>query len=103
MNYLLSISFNICFVCSKELSHLDGSFEYPQHMFWLRNQKIIFITHSYLKPLVTCGILKYFLYESQGSRLEKTCLNQSAQLHRLARILKFCMWQVKLLYFPAGE
>ena len=27
------------FWCSKEPSHLDGSFEYPQHMFWLRNKK----------------------------------------------------------------
>ena len=24
--------------CSKEPSHRDGSFEYPQHMFWLRNK-----------------------------------------------------------------
>ena len=27
----------MCFGCSKEPSHRDGSFEYPQHMFWLRN------------------------------------------------------------------
>ena len=34
----LYISLNMCFGCSKskELSHLDGSFEYSQHMFWLR-------------------------------------------------------------------
>ena len=24
---------------SKEMSHPDGSFEHPQHMFWLRNKK----------------------------------------------------------------
>ena len=35
----LPINLNMCFVCSKEPSHLDGSFEYPQHMFWLRNKK----------------------------------------------------------------
>ena len=35
----LSISLNMCFWCSKEPSHRDGSFEYPQHMFWLRNKK----------------------------------------------------------------
>ena len=35
----LPISLNMCFGCSKEPSHLDGSFEYPQHMFWLRNKK----------------------------------------------------------------
>ena len=33
----LSISLNMCFGCSKEPSHSDSSFEYPQHMFWLRN------------------------------------------------------------------
>ena len=27
------------FGCSKELSHRDSSFEYPQHNFWLRNKK----------------------------------------------------------------
>ena len=30
------------FGCSKEPSHWDGSFEYPQHIFCLRNKKIIF-------------------------------------------------------------
>ena len=29
----LSISLNVCFGCSKEPSHSDGSFDYPQHMF----------------------------------------------------------------------
>ena len=29
----LSISLSICFGCSKEPSHQDGSFEYQQHMF----------------------------------------------------------------------
>ena len=38
--------FNIGFGCSKEPCHWDGSFEYPQHMFWFRNKKIIFITNS---------------------------------------------------------
>ena len=38
----LSIISNMFFWCSKERSHGDGSFEYPQHMFWLRNKKIIF-------------------------------------------------------------
>ena len=28
--FFLSISLNMCF---------DGSFEYPEHMFWLRNKK----------------------------------------------------------------
>ena len=38
----LSISLNMCFGCSKELSHGDRSFEHPQHMFWLRNKKTNF-------------------------------------------------------------
>ena len=30
----------------KEVSHRDGSFEYPQHMFWLRNKKNNFLVHT---------------------------------------------------------
>ena len=41
-NIFLTIIFNIWFGCSKEPSHGDGSFEYPQHMIWLRNKKIFF-------------------------------------------------------------
>ena len=29
----------MCFGCSKEPSHWDGSFENPQHMFWMRNEE----------------------------------------------------------------
>ena len=29
----------MCFGCLKEPSHRDGSFEYPQHMFWMRNKE----------------------------------------------------------------
>ena len=43
---LLSISLNICFGCSNEPSDRDGSFEYPQHMFRLRNKKNNFQLHS---------------------------------------------------------
>ena len=35
----LFLSLYMCFGCSKEPSYRDGSFEYPQHMFWLRNKK----------------------------------------------------------------
>ena len=38
-NIFLPIHINICFGSSKELI-LTVSFEYPQHMFWLRNKKI---------------------------------------------------------------
>ena len=46
VDIFLPINFNICFGCSKELSHCDGSFECPQHMFWLRNKKIKFSLHT---------------------------------------------------------
>ena len=32
----------MCFGCSNEPSNGDGSFEYPKHMFWLRNKKYNF-------------------------------------------------------------
>ena len=35
----LPINLYMCFGCAKEPSHRDGSFEYPQHLFWLRNKK----------------------------------------------------------------
>ena len=38
----LRIRLNMCFGCLKEPSHRDGSFEYPQHMFWWRNKETIF-------------------------------------------------------------
>ena len=38
----LPINLNMCFDGSKEPSHWDGSFEYPQHMFWMRNKEIVF-------------------------------------------------------------
>ena len=40
LNIFLPISLNICFGCSKEPSH---PFEYPQHMFLLRNRKNNFV------------------------------------------------------------
>ena len=42
MNNFLSISYNKCFCCSKELSHRNGSFEYTQHMFLSKNKKVNF-------------------------------------------------------------
>ena len=46
MNIFLPISLNICFRCPKEPSHWDRSFEYPQHMFWLRNEKNNFLVRT---------------------------------------------------------
>ena len=39
------IIFSICLGCSKEQYHRDGSFEYPQHMVWLRINKNIFLLY----------------------------------------------------------
>ena len=47
-NISFIISLNICFQCFKEPSHRDGSFEYPQHMFWLGNEEKIFNYAHYL-------------------------------------------------------
>ena len=47
VNIFLLIIFNICFWCLKELSQWDGSFEYPQHMFWLINKKTIWLVPEY--------------------------------------------------------
>ena len=46
VNIFLPMGFNICFGCSKEPSHWDDSFQYPQHMSWLRNKKIKFSFHT---------------------------------------------------------
>ena len=46
----ISIDLNMYSWCSKESSHRDGSFEYQQHMFWLRNE-FFFIKHSYLNTM----------------------------------------------------
>ena len=48
INIFLLIIFSIYFGCSKEPSHWDGSFEYPQHILWLRSKKIIFLLHTLL-------------------------------------------------------
>ena len=46
VNISLLINFTKCFGCSKEPSYCDGSFEYPKHMFWLRNKKIKISLHT---------------------------------------------------------
>ena len=47
----------MCFGCSKEPSH--GSFEYPQHMFWFRNKKIIFSYTLLSGGLIgACGLIR---------------------------------------------
>ena len=54
-------------LATKEPSHLDSSFEYPQHMFWLRNKKINFLVHT-LKPDMGFSLIWIFFL----SRLQNT-------------------------------
>ena len=62
----LPIKLNMCFGYSKERSHGDGSFEYPQHMFWLRNKKNNFQIHTPIwRPDCSAGIMcQTFMGES---------------------------------------
>ena len=84
VNIFLPISLNICLGCSKDPSHSDGSFEYPQHMFWLRNKKIIFLVHTF--KLKACCIQKncihciHFMHKQfhfQPIKLSKFIINAS--------------------------
>ena len=50
----------MCFGCSKEPSHWDGSFEYPQHMFWLRNKK----SNIPIRSLIWRPVLNFELVSS---------------------------------------
>ena len=60
-NIFLTISFIICYGCSIEPSRRDGSIEYPQHMFWLRNKKIIFNDELLSKGMTDRVALKKFM------------------------------------------
>ena len=58
VNSFLPINFKvICFVCSKEPSHRDGSIEYPQHMFSLRYKKNHFQLHTFTWSSKNCRII----------------------------------------------
>ena len=59
--------------CSKESSHRDGSFEYPQHMFWLRNKKIIcsFIWRSDNAMLKLKPIISSVEWSNKGTLLQR--------------------------------
>ena len=58
----LPINFNICFGCSKETSHWDGSFEYPQHVL-VEIRKLNFrytLLTKVLSMIVQTKIIKFF-------------------------------------------
>ena len=46
VNIFYPIRLSICFGCSKEPFHRDGSFDYPQHMFLMRNKKVIILLRT---------------------------------------------------------
>ena len=59
----------MCFGCSKEPSHRDGSFEYPQHMFWLRNIKSYFSCALLSRGLEDmCIQLRFTQFHSKSSQ-----------------------------------
>ena len=49
----------MCFGCSKEPSHCDGSFEHSQHIFWMRNKENSFPIRTLIwRPAITfCPII----------------------------------------------
>ena len=63
-------SFNICFGCSKVPSHWDGSFEYPQHVFWLRKKKINFSVHTLILVNFAClFVVCWFFFQDGLSKI----------------------------------
>ena len=60
VDIFLPINFNVGFWCSKDPSQWDGSFEYPQHMFWLRNKKNNFLVHTL--NLRASWKISYYIY-----------------------------------------
>ena len=77
----LSFSYNMCFGWTKEPSHWDGSFEHPQHMFWLRNKKNSFQlraliwglpSNSFLASGDFCRLLMIYLCKHSGPRSDPT-------------------------------
>ena len=45
----------MCFGCSKEASHRGSSFEYPHHMFWMRNKENSFPIGTLIwRPVCVC-------------------------------------------------
>ena len=56
----------MCFGCSKEPSHWDGSFEYPQHMFWMINKENNFPIRTLIWRPGVCNENLIFLFLNQN-------------------------------------
>ena len=69
---LLPINLNMCLGYSKEPSNGDGSFEYPQHMFLMRNKENSFPIHTLIWRL---GV--FTVCQSTGLGVFTICLSTS--------------------------
>ena len=72
-------SSNMCFGCSKEPSHRNGSFEYSRQVFVVKKPSYMSFTHSYLEVW-----LLFFVYFLQENIAMKTADRRSS----LFKILK---------------
>ena len=102
VNIFLPISLT-CLRCSKEPSHWEDSFEYPQHLFWLRNKKIIFFVYTLLTKVKACREMPcswYLLEADAGTLLEVYWVsNESIYVYQpLLHIGSDCNW---INTFPA--
>ena len=73
--FFLAICLNMCFGCAKEPSRGDGSFEYPQHMCWLRNKETNFQLLSLLSGSLVIDLSGIIL--GQNILREITCLSET--------------------------
>ena len=90
--------------CSKEPSHWDGSHEYPQHMFWMRNKENSFPIHTLIwRPeylhfaslVMTCCLLITF-----GNCLDpvQTWQNNGPDLDPTAPQIRVNNWKLFFLF-----
>ena len=66
--YFLTYVFYLAYVFGAEKKGLN---EYPQHMFWLENKKIIFL----LRTLNCKGLPKSFVLTCQMKKMKKSCFS----------------------------
>ena len=81
----LPINLNICFGCTKEPSHWDGSFEYPQHMFWMRNKENNFPIGTLICRPACCLLTIRML-----SVIDNKDTDQTVKIHLLMCVFMVC-------------
>ena len=80
VNIFLFINLNVCLGCSREPSHWDGSFEHPQHMFWLSNKKNYFQIHDLIWMPDESIMRKYIYNVREQQRSRSACASAQADL-----------------------